>query len=414
MKILYLAAARVLNGGISLLIVFVLSNYFTPAEYGRFGLVYSAYVTVSTFCFFWLGAYLFRFSDVSRTRVSLMQLTLMSVFIMACIAAALSLFGFAPTYGDSIIIALGAVALGGFSVVQEFLAGRQYYRQYLLTSILRFGLAVALVLLALKYLRDPMAVMVAIIFSMAVPAAIMFGAHGAGATVLRVERMKRIDTTEIASVLRYSAPFVAISLTLAVINVADRLVIGHVLDLKSVGLYVGAQDLTMQIIGAFAGVLLLRTAAPSMRAFDGQGITRVTARAFLQRMALAGGGFMGLIGVCLALAPQTYFLLLAPEAQHEARNFYVLLTIGGGVFFLTRLIFHTVLMIEKRTHIMAAASLIVLFANVAGNLVLVPDYGLSGAAAALVLSSLLGLVYSAFMTRKFWVAVIITATGDKK
>ena len=84
------------------------------------------------------------------------------------------------------------------------------------------------------------------------------------------------------------------------------------------------------------------------------------------------------------------------------------------MFFLTRLIFHTVLMIEKRTHIMAAASLIVLFANVAGNLVLVPDYGLSGAAAALVLSSLLGLVYSAFMTRKFWVAVIITATGDKK
>ena len=414
MKILYLAAARALNGGISLLIVFVLSNYFTPAEYGRFGLVYSAYVTVSTFCFFWLGAYLFRFSDVSRTRVSLLQLTLMSVFMMACIATALSLFGFAPTYGDSIIIALGAVALGGFSVVQEFLAGRQYYQRYLFTSILRFGLAVALVLIALKYFRDPMAVMVAIIFAMAVPAAIMFGAHGAGATVLRLAHMRRIDTTEIASVLRYSAPFVAISLTLAVINVADRLVIGHVLDLKSVGLYVGAQDLTMQIIGAFAGVLLLRTAVPSMRAFDGQGITRVTARAFLRRMALAGGGFMGLIGVCLALAPQTYFLLLAPEAQQEARNFYVLLTIGGGVFFLTRLIFHTVLMIEKRSHIMAVASLIVLFANVAGNLMLVPGYGLSGAAAALVLSSLLGLVYSAFVTRKFWVAVIITAMEDEK
>ena len=77
---------------------------------------------------------------------------------MACIAAALALFGFAPTYGDAIIIALGAVALGGFSVVQEFLAGRQYYRQYFLTSGLRFALAAALVLLALMYLRDPMAV----------------------------------------------------------------------------------------------------------------------------------------------------------------------------------------------------------------------------------------------------------------
>ena len=389
MKTFYLAAARALNGGISLLIVFVLSNYFTPEEYGRFGLIHSAYVTISTFCFFWLGAYLFRFSDVSRTRASLLQLVLLSVSIMACIAAALALFGFAPTYGDAIIIALGAVALGGFSVVQEFLAGRQYYRQYFLTSGLRFALAAALVLLALMYLRDPMAVMLAIIFALAVPTAIMFGAHGAGATLGTLAHMNRIDKTQIASVLRYSAPFVAISLTNAVINVADRVVIGQVLDLKSVGLYVGTQDLTMQIIGASAGVLLLRTAAPSMRAFDGQGITRVTARAFLRRMALAGGGFLGLIGLCLALAPQTYLLLLAPEAQQAARSFYVLLTIGGGVFFLTMLIFHTVLMIEKRTHIMAAASLIVLVANVAGNLMLVPDYGLTGAGGALA-SSLFG------------------------
>ena len=51
MKTFYLAAARALNGGISLLIVFVLSNYFTPEEYGRFGLIHSAYVTISTFCF---------------------------------------------------------------------------------------------------------------------------------------------------------------------------------------------------------------------------------------------------------------------------------------------------------------------------------------------------------------------------
>jgi O-antigen/teichoic acid export membrane protein len=84
------------------------------------------------------------------------------------------------------------------------------------------------------------------------------------------------------------------------------------------------------------------------------------------------------------------------------------------VFFLTALIFHTVLMIEKRTHIMASASLIVLFANVAGNLVLVPGYGLTGAAAALLVSSLLGLVYSAFMTRKFWRSTVVTAFAARQ
>ena len=414
MKTIYLAAARALNGGISLLIVFVLSNYFTPAEYGRFGLIHSAYVTISTLCFFWLGAYLFRFSDVSQTRTSLLQLVLISGFIMVGIVLALALFGFAPTYGDGLIIALGAMALGGFSAVQEFLAGRQYYRQYFLSSGLRFGLAAALVFLALMYLRDPMAVMLAVIFALAVPAVIMFAVHGAGATLGTRGGMGRVDANQMASVLRYSAPFVAINLTNAVINVADRVVIGQVLDLQSVGLYVGAQDLTMQIIGASAGVLLLRIAAPSMRDFDGQGMSRATARAFVRRMALAGGGFLGLIAACLVLAPQTYLLLLAPEAQKAAQNFYGLMTIGGGVFFLTTLIFHTVLMIEKRTHIMASASLIVLFANVAGNLVLVPGYGLTGAAAALLVSSLLGLVYSAFMTRKFWRSTVVTAFAARQ
>jgi O-antigen/teichoic acid export membrane protein len=409
MKTIYLAAARALNGGISLLIVFVLSNYFTPAEYGHFGLIHSAYVTISTFCFFWLGAYLFRFPDVSQTRASLLQLVLISGLIMTCIVLVLAIFGVAPTYGDGIIIALGATALGGFSAVQEFLAGRQYYRQYFLTSGVRFGLAAALVFLALMYLRDPMALMLALIFALAVPAVIMFAIHGAGATLETRGHMGRIEANQMASVLRYSAPFVAINLTNAVINVADRVVIGQVLDLKSVGLYVGAQDLTMQIIGASAGVLLLRITAPSMRDFDGHGMSRAVARAFMRRMALAGIGFAGLIAACLVLAPQTYLLLLAPEAQRAAQNFYVLMTMGGGVFFLTTLIFHTVLMIEKRTHIMASASLIVLFTNVAGNLVLVPGYGLTGAAAALLVSSLLGLAYSAFMTRKFWRSVIVTA-----
>ena len=123
---------------------------------------------------------------------------------MTCIVLALAIFGFAPTYSDGIIIALGATALGGFSAVQEFLAGRQYYRQYFLTSGVRFGLAAALVFLALMYLRDPMAVMLALIFALAVPAVIMFVIHEAGTTRQTRGHMGRIEASQMASVLRLS------------------------------------------------------------------------------------------------------------------------------------------------------------------------------------------------------------------
>lgn len=414
MNILYLAAARALNGSVSLLIVFVLSNYFTPTEYGRFGLILSTYMTISALCFFWLGAYLFRFHDIQKTRISIVQLVLLSTFIMAMIVVGLWVFGFVWTLFDAAIIALGAIALGGFSVVQEFLAGRQRYIFYFLTSCLRFILAASIILVALLYLRDPMVVMLAVIFAMLVPAMIIFGMFGGDAIFGERSHIGRIDRDQMMSIIRYSAPFVAIALANASINVTDRVVIGHVLGLKSVGLYIGTQDLTIQIVGAAAGVLALRTAAPSIRTFDAQGFSADFCRAFLRRMALASVGLLGLILLCLALAPYTYLRLLSPEAQQVAGGFYVILTIGAGLFVYTNLVFHTVLMIQKRTHVMSIASLVVLIGNVVGNVVLVPHYGLSGAAISLLLASTLGLVYSGFMTRHFWGGVFAATIGDKE
>ena len=53
------------------------------------------------------------------------------------IVVGLWVFGFVWTLFDAAIIALGAIALGGFSVVQEFLAGRQRYIFYFLTVLAR-------------------------------------------------------------------------------------------------------------------------------------------------------------------------------------------------------------------------------------------------------------------------------------
>lgn len=93
-------------------------------------------------------------------------------------------------------------------------------------------------------------------------------------------------------------------------------------------------------------------------------------------------------------------LNLLPE-RVAMRNCIMLLTLGSGVFFLTTLIFYNVSIIEKGTYIMAAASLIVVFTNIAGNLALTPNYGLAVAAAALLSPSALALILGVFITRKF-------------
>ena len=60
---IYLAVSRLLNGAIALVVVFLLSNYFSAEEYGLFGLIYSTLTVISTFCYAWLGAY---FCDLQK------------------------------------------------------------------------------------------------------------------------------------------------------------------------------------------------------------------------------------------------------------------------------------------------------------------------------------------------------------
>ena len=66
-----------------------------------------------------------------------------------------------------------------------------------------------------------------------------------------------------ANIARYSLPFVATSLSAALMGLADRIVIEHFLGLRAVGLYIGTHDLTFQIIGAATSVLVSRILPPA-------------------------------------------------------------------------------------------------------------------------------------------------------
>ena len=120
---IYLAVSRLLNGAIALVVVFLLSNYFSAEEYGLFGLIYSTLTVISTFCFAWLGAYFLRFTKVSSHARSIFQLTLVSFAgMLVCLGV---IYFIRATWGiyEIAIIGFGAVAVGFFYVTQEFWPG---------------------------------------------------------------------------------------------------------------------------------------------------------------------------------------------------------------------------------------------------------------------------------------------------
>lgn len=396
-----------LNGAIALVVVFLLSNYFSAEEYGLFGLIYSTLTVISTFCFAWLGAYFLRFTKVSSHARSIFQLTLVSFAgMLVCLGV---IYFSRATWGiyEIAIIGFGAVAVGFFYVTQEFLAGRQLYRSYLLVSVARFCLAVSLVGLIMYAGRHLGAIIFMLAAAMIVPSLYVFFRYGyRWFSGLKITEFLTVDKSQMANIARYSLPFVATSLSAALMGLADRFVIEQFLGLRAVGLYIGAHDLTFQIIGAATSVLVSRILPPSAVAFEAQGLSKDFSRIFLRRVLIMLMAMVGLVVFCLLAAPDTYLRILAPEAQKIALSFYVLTILGTGILSLNTLGFLTVLMLQKRTQIIFLVSIVSLVTNVICNIFLVPTLGLPGAALAFVLACAAGLMVSLWATAEFWKTVL--------
>jgi O-antigen/teichoic acid export membrane protein len=400
---IYLAVSRLLNGAIALVVVFLLSNYFSAEEYGLFGLIYSTLTVISTFCYAWLGAYFLRFTKMSSHARSIFQLTLLS--FAAMLVCLWVIYLSRATWGifEIAIIGIGAVAVGFFFVTQEFLAGRQLYKSYLLVSVVRFCLALILVGLIMYAGPDPNAIIFMLAAAMIVPSLYVFFLYGyRWFSSLKITDFLTVDRSQMANIARYSLPFVATSLSAALMGLADRIVIEHFLGLRAVGLYIGTHDLTFQIIGAATSVLVSRILPPSAAAFEAQGLSTEFSRIFLRRVLIMLLAMIGLVVICLLSAPHTYLRILAPEAQKIALSFYVLTILGTGILSLNTLVFLTVLMLQKRTQIIFLVSIVSLVTNVICNIFLVPTLGLAGAALAFVLACTAGLIVSSWSTAEFW------------
>ena len=112
-------------------------------------------------------------------------------------------------------------------------------------------------------------------------------------------------------------------------GLVDRYIIEHFLGLHSVGLYIGAHDLTTQIMAATTSVLVSRfylLARWLLKHKGCQGIQRDIFQNMAVFMLLA---IFVLTAMCLIFAPITYPRLLAQEAQEAADAFYSLDYLGN-------------------------------------------------------------------------------------
>lgn len=201
----------------------------------------------------------------------------------------------------------------------------------------------------------------------------------AGLIATRKSFRRQLDTQKLAAMLRFSLPMVPSSVGVFVSVYVDRIVVGQVMTLGDVGLFgIGyrvASLVTLLMVG-FQGALTPLVYARYREPETPQEIARIF------RLFSAGALFL-----CLALgtlAPELLRLATVPDFYEGA---LVVPLLAPALLLSSMYIFAPGLGIAKKTSWFAAINLVAAGINVTLNLLLVPTFGIVGAATATLVTA---------------------------
>ncbi len=399
--------------------VYVFTRLLGPDGYGVYALVFAAAALTHTLALTWTEAIVYRFGARSHARpdgAAASGATVMRVFWRvwtptACAIAGLGAALLVVLPLDPAVRTAGAFALAYLPIESLLNARRELMRArgedvgYCVLETWRAGaglaLGVALVVWTPLGAAGPFAGALA-----AGAAALLVYArglttptlgHGATGSPRRdLRRALRPGLTRIYAA--YAAPLTCVLALNLVLSAGDRFLIAALLDARAVGVYAaayGVADRTVLLIFSWAGL----AAAPFiLSAYEAQGAHAARAAVRTATRLLAGLGLPAAVGVAVCADPIAR-LLIAPDMAPEASQSMPWSAAGA---FLNGLLLHVVARafeLSRRTGRQALLLAPAVLANLGLNLVLIPQFGLTGAAAATLVSYALALGLAALGAR---------------
>ncbi len=206
---------------------------------------------------------------------------------------------------------------------------------------------------------------------------VIFILAGALAPTFRRMVAWRWSWPTLAAMLRYGLPQVPHGLLSQTMAMADRFVLGLYLPLREVGVYL--------IATSIAAVLKLFPVAfeAAWMPFAFDSMRRPDAPRLFARLATYAFGVLALLTLALAGLADHLVVLMVPPPFHAAATVVPIIAVGLAVQSLTWFV-ATSFNIAKRTRAYPIVTAVGAVASVAGSFLLVPSFGLVGAAVATV------------------------------
>ncbi|EJL49713.1 membrane protein involved in the export of O-antigen and teichoic acid [Rhizobium sp. CF122] len=373
--------------------VVLFTRILSPHEYGIYVVGTGVAGVISTLLFGWIKFSVLRFDseggskDVRTTALcayaGLMLLSPLVILATWLIAADSS------TYVVPAVFV--AFMVGLFEFVQEVFRSRQQTGTYMWSVILRAVLTLIFSAgLVMGFGMGGQGLLVSVACSYLVTLLIY------APDVWRRPRHP-FDTGLLKEMLRFGLPMTASSFIFVLHTVLDRMIIVTYIGETAAGVYGAAADLVRQII-LFPGVAIGSATIPvaiRLLAQDGQ---KATNRHLMETAEVLLSVLMPMVVGLALVAPGFASLILGAEFRDAAATLIPILVFAWLFRSISYQFVHVSFQLAKKPSLMGAQGMIILAINIIGMFVLVPRFQLAGAAWAVLIAEIGGVIAGYFLS----------------
>jgi O-antigen/teichoic acid export membrane protein len=389
---LYLLA-RGVPGLVNLAALAIYTRLLAPDAYGRYALVIAAVVFGNKLVFEWLRLALLRFLPVLQARPEVLRSTVAAGFAGLMVITVAAGGAAWLVIGDPLlrhlvvagIVLLWAQAL--FELHLELARGQLQPVRYGILAVARATLALALGVALVLWGLEALGIILGLIGGALLTVCLPLRQE------LRAVRLRYCDWAVLGQFAHYGAPLAATAALSVVIASSDRFLIGWLLGDDAVGRYAVGYDLANQTIGILLMVVNLAGYPLALRALEHQGIEAARQRLALNLTTLLGIGLPATVGLIVLAGPITE-ILVGPRFRAEAAALIPLIAVAALLrdvkAYYMDLAFH----LGRRTVRQLWVTVVAAGASVALNLLLIPVFGIQGAAYSAIAAYILALILS--------------------
>ena len=391
---------RLLSSVIGFVLIPIYTRYLTPADYGLYSLYAIAGQVVTLISLMGMSTAMFRevvyHDSDERTVISttfnfliIQSLVFFGVLAIFSPQISLLLFGEAThTYLLRLIFITNGLGVFGF-VVLSTLQMREQAGRYSAVHVIRFAIGVALNILFIVVLRMGLEGLVLAGLGMSILSAIMFVA------LLWKDLRPRLSWPILKRMLRFGLPLVPFQLASILLTSSDRYFLEHYAGAAEVGIYSLGYKFGM-IVQLIVMAIQTAWAAQMFAIAKEDGAERKFARIVVYY--LAGLGFLGL-GISV-LSKEVLTIMSTPAflPAYTVVPLIVLSYIAYGGVNMT----NVALNIKGRTELNAPIIIAVAIGNLGLNYLLIPRFGMMGAAVATLVSYVVLLVIEVIVNQRVW------------